>query len=131
MDFIPFQAPQSDHHPLNTGLSTENGVTAKGLIDGVNAYFKHLFGLVEDKVGSIAEAVDKEARDAVIELESQVAALQARIDGDAGKFAELQAQITALSIKQPVFATKPDVPPKDTVTEVDPVAAAIAAQVSG
>ena len=47
MEFVPFQAPQSEHHMLNTGLSTEGGVTAKGLVDGLNTYLGHLFAKVE------------------------------------------------------------------------------------
>lgn len=54
MDFQPFTAPPSDHHPLNSGLGTENGVTAKGLIDGLNTYLAHLFAAVEGKVATVA-----------------------------------------------------------------------------
>lgn len=48
MEFVPFQAPQSEHHMLNTGLSTEGGVTAKGLVDGLNSYIGHLFDRIKE-----------------------------------------------------------------------------------
>jgi len=48
MDFVPFQPPQSEHHMLNTGLSTEGGVTAKGLVDGLNSYIGHLFDRIKE-----------------------------------------------------------------------------------
>ena len=56
MEFVPFQAPQSDHHTLNTGLSTEGGVTAKGLVDGLNVYLGQLFAAVNGSVPKMIQS---------------------------------------------------------------------------
>lgn len=67
MDFVPFDPPPSEHHPLNTGLSTENGTTAKGLIEGINAYLAHLFSKIEG-AGANVIADAKQAGPDIVKL---------------------------------------------------------------
>jgi hypothetical protein len=80
VDFKPFQAPDNDYASLNAGLSTEGGVTAKGLVEGVNAYFSHLFKVVGGRMGDVIDAIDGEARERIVALEEAVAALQMKLD---------------------------------------------------
>jgi len=75
MEFVPFQAPQSEHHMLNTGLSTEGGVTAKGLVDGLNTYLGHLFAKVEGDGANVISTA-KSAGPDIVRL---IAALSDRI----------------------------------------------------
>lgn len=80
MDFKPFDAPATDYSPLNAGVGAERGVTAKGLVEGVNAYFSHLFKVVSERASDVVDAIDGEARERISALEETVANLQIRLD---------------------------------------------------
>lgn len=80
MDFQPFQPPPSDHHALNAGLGTEGGVSAKGLVDGVNSYFKHIFETLKERAHDVVDAIDGEARERLTTLEDTVASMQIKLD---------------------------------------------------
>jgi hypothetical protein len=80
MDFTAFKPPPSDHHPMNTGLSTENGVTAKGLIEGINAHFTNLYQVLKGGVSHVVETIDDEARTHLTALEDVVTSLQQKVE---------------------------------------------------
>lgn len=80
MDFVPFKAPPTDSHPLNTGQSTENGTTAKSLVDGINASFIHVFDVLKGEAAHIVDTADAEARAHVAELSEAVTALQKQVE---------------------------------------------------
>lgn len=90
MDFKPFQAPPSLHDPLNTGLSTEKGVTAMELVEGINGYFRHLFGVVNGDAPAAPDHTDLELR--VSELEEALTVSQQRAE-------VLQAEIDAIGLR--------------------------------
>jgi septal ring factor EnvC (AmiA/AmiB activator) len=81
MDFKPFEPPPTDHHQLAMGHSSEHGVTAKALVEGVNIYFRHLFSLADGKKADDA--------DRIAELEEGLATAQRRND-------ELDAHVKGL-----------------------------------
>lgn len=76
MEFKPFVAPESHYAPLNNGIGEAAGVSPKGLVEGINAYFKHLFAVLSEE----AKAIDDEARKRITELEDIIADLQMRLD---------------------------------------------------
>lgn len=80
MKFTPFQAPSSDHHVFNTGLGTELGVTPKQLVDGINAYFTHLFQVIEGDVAHTVEITDDAAHTRIKELEDALTAMQQHME---------------------------------------------------
>lgn len=80
MDYTPIQAPASDHHPLNTGLSSELGVTAKGLVDHVNANFRHVFEVLKGEIVHAVEVVDDEARTGLMALAEHVTVLEQQME---------------------------------------------------
>lgn len=96
MKFIPFQAPPSEHHTLNTGLSSENGVTAKGLIDGINNCFAHLFSVFDGE--HQPEMVDADARAEVAALADHVTALEMKGEATDALIKQLQADIAELKM---------------------------------
>lgn len=139
LKFIPFASPPSDHHPLATGLSTENGVTAKGLVDGINTYFEKVFDTIKGDAGEFVhtvEQVDSEARTKISSLEAEIEALH---DSHASMSAQMKQVISMLQavITGPAPAPKPlgDPAPSDLTLgqpkaaqpAPDPVAAKAAA----
>lgn len=58
--FVPLVPPPSDHHPLNTGLGTEFGDTARGLMQKVNAGFAGVFSRLEELGASSVKAVKED-----------------------------------------------------------------------
>lgn len=80
MDFQPFQPPPSQHHPLNTGLSSENGTNAFEFVTGVNAYLKHIFEVLKGDTNHVVEHADDEARELLNHLADHVTALEMKVD---------------------------------------------------
>lgn len=95
MDYDPLPAPQSDHHQLNTGLSTELGASAKQLIEHINAHFKNLYQVVRGEVAHVVETIDDEARKAVLDLSEHVTALEKKNEALQETIAKLHADIAA------------------------------------
>jgi hypothetical protein len=94
MEFVPFQAPSSDHHQLNTGLSSELGVTAKQFVEGVNAHFLHIYQVLKGEVAHTVETVDDAAHAKIDALAEHVTALEQKMDellGALNSFSKLQA----------------------------------------
>lgn len=115
MDYVPLVAPPSEHHPLNTGLSTENGTTAKGLIEGVNAAFTHVFDVLKGGVSHVVETIDDEARTHLTALEDVVTSLQQKVEALATSHAATAATVVAMS-------TPSEPPPASAPAKVDPAA---------
>lgn len=130
MDFTPFKAPPSDHHPMNTGLSTENGVTAKGLIEGINAHLTNIYQVMKGEVAHIVDTVDEEARSHVTQLENAVTALQQQVEALVTSHASVAATVIAMSTPaepQPPVKVDPTViTPLPGTTEHDQLTAALA-----
>jgi hypothetical protein len=92
VEFIPFKAPDSDHDPFHTGLSAEKGVTPKGLVDGVNAYFTHIFQVMKGDIKHAVEVVDDDARTALLSLAEHVTTLEKKMETMTAAFAALAPQ---------------------------------------
>jgi len=95
MDFKPFDAPPSDYHSLNSGLSTEGGVTAKGLIEGLNAYLAHLFAAVEGKAAPMIKAAKQDIKSVEPDLVALFAAHSDRISAIEHGLAEMKQMLDA------------------------------------
>lgn len=80
MDFKPFDPPPSDHHQFNTGLSSELGTTPKQLIEGMNAYLKHVFEVLKGETNHVIEHADDTARDRIEDLAEHVTALEMKLE---------------------------------------------------
>jgi hypothetical protein len=97
MDYQPLQAPPSDHHQLNAGLSSELGATAKQLIEHVNAHFQHLYQVLKGEVAHVTEVADDDARAAVLSLSEHVTALEQKLEAAQAEIAALKAnKVTAV-----------------------------------
>jgi len=123
---IVIKPPPSPHHPLNTGLSTELGDSAKEAIDKINKNFENFFQMLtgtkpasipvataapeqdasflqqlEGRISSLengAETVAKEAFDSVV---AKIEALEAALKNTAPKadFDALQTRFNLLAKK--------------------------------
>lgn len=97
MDYQPLQAPPSDHHQLNAGLSSELGATAKQLIEHVNEHFQHIYQVLKGEVAHVTEVADDDARAAVLSLSEHVTALEQKLETAQAEIAALKAnKVTAV-----------------------------------
>lgn len=56
--FVPIVGPPSDHHPLNTGLGTEHGDSAKTLVEKVNKGFANIIELLQNSGQAVVAKVE-------------------------------------------------------------------------
>ena len=99
MKIVPFDPPQSDHHMLNTGLSTEGGVTAKGLVDGLNVYLAQLFAelsAMQPVLGGLVSASRSQQIGIALEQTSSTASSTPQASTLAEDLEDAEADLSAL-----------------------------------